>query len=113
MQLIVGLLLVLQTRFVRPEYFTREFSLYPAWPRFDAERALSLFILTMAVLLVPKALGWVFALCDARTRRDAGGAIRLTLSALLEIVISALLAPVLMLIQSGSVFQILFGRDTG
>jgi membrane glycosyltransferase len=113
MQLIVGLLLVLQTRFVRPEYFTREFSLYPAWPRFDAERALSLFILTMAVLLVPKALGWLFALCDARTRRDAGGAIRLTLSALLEIVISALLAPVLMLIQSGSVFQILFGRDTG
>jgi membrane glycosyltransferase len=113
MQLIVGLLLVLQTRFVRPEYFTREFSLYPAWPRFDAERALSLFILTMAVLLVPKALGWVFALCDARTRRDAGGAIRLTLSALIEIVISALLAPVLMLIQSGSVFQILSGRDTG
>jgi len=113
MQLTVGLLLVLQTRFVRPEYFTREFSLYPAWPRFDAERALSLFILTMAVLLVPKALGWVFALCDARTRRDAGGAIRLTLSALLEIVISALLAPVLMLIQSGSVFQILSGRDTG
>ncbi len=113
MQLAVGLLLVLQTRFVRPEYFTREFSLYPAWPRFDAERALSLFILTMAVLLVPKALGWLFVLWDARTRRGAGGAIRLTLSALLEIVVSALLAPVLMLIQSGSVFQILSGRDTG
>ena len=57
MQLVVGLLLVLQTRFVRPEYFTREFSLYPAWPRFDAERALSLFILTMAVLLVPVVNG--------------------------------------------------------
>jgi membrane glycosyltransferase len=113
MQLAVGLLLVLQTRFVRPEYFTSEFSLYPAWPRFDAERALSLFILTMAVLLVPKALGWLFALFDPKTRRGGGGAIRLTLSALLEIVMSALLAPVLMVIQSGSVFQILFGRDTG
>ncbi|MBV9753330.1 MAG: glucans biosynthesis glucosyltransferase MdoH, partial [Hyphomicrobiales bacterium] len=113
MQLAVGLLLVLQTRFVRPEYFTREFSLYPAWPRFDAERALSLFILTMGVLLVPKVLGWLFALGDARMRRGGGGAIRLTLSAVLEIVISALVAPVLMLIQSGSVFQILFGRDTG
>jgi membrane glycosyltransferase len=113
MQLAVGLLLVLQTRFVRPEYFTREFSLYPAWPRFDAERALSLFILTMGVLLVPKALGWLLALAEGRTRRGAGGAIRLTLSAILEIVVSALLAPVLMLIQSGSVFQILFGRDTG
>ena len=113
MQLAVGLLLVLQTRFVRPEYFTREFSLYPAWPRFDAERALSLFILTMGVLLVPKILGWLFALGDGCMRRGGGGAIRLTLSAVLEIVISALVAPVLMLIQSGSVFQILFGRDTG
>jgi membrane glycosyltransferase len=112
MQLLVGLVLVLQTRFVRPEYFTREFSLYPAWPRFDAERALSLFILTMAVLLVPKMLGFLLAL-TRRTRRGAGGAIRLTTSALLEILASALLAPVLMLIQSGSVFQILSGRDTG
>jgi membrane glycosyltransferase len=113
MQLLVGLVLVLQTKFVRPEYFTREFSLYPAWPRFDAERALSLFILTMAVLLVPKALGFVLAMLDRRTRRAAGGAIRLTLSALLEVLASALVAPILMLIQSGSVFQILFGRDTG
>jgi membrane glycosyltransferase len=113
MQLVVGLLLVLQTRFVRPEYFTREFSLYPAWPRFDAERALSLFLLTMGVLLVPKAFGLLLALGDGRARRGAGGALRLTLSALLEVAGSALLAPVLMLIQSGSVFQILFGRDTG
>jgi membrane glycosyltransferase len=113
MQLAVGLLLVLQTRFVRPEYFTREFSLYPAWPRFDAERALSLFMLTMAVLLVPKMLGLLLAMTEGRTRRGAGGVIRLTLSAVLEIVVSALLAPVLMLIQSGSVFQILFGSDTG
>jgi membrane glycosyltransferase len=67
----------------------------------------------MGVLLVPKALGWLLALAEGRTRRGAGGAIRLTLSAILEIVVSALLAPVLMLIQSGSVFQILFGRDTG
>jgi membrane glycosyltransferase len=103
----------LQTRFVRPEYFTREFSLYPAWPRFDAERALSLFILTMAVLLVPKMLGLLLALSEGQTRRGGGGAIRLTLSALIEVIGSALLAPVLMLIQSGSVFQILFGRDTG
>ena len=34
-------------------------------------------------------------------------------SALIEIVLSALFAPILMLIQSGSVFQILLGRDTG
>ena len=34
-------------------------------------------------------------------------------STIIEIVLSALLAPIMMLIQSGSVFQILLGRDTG
>jgi membrane glycosyltransferase len=52
-------------------------------------------------------------LLDRAGRRASGGAIRLALSALIEIVISALTAPILMLIQSGSVFQILLGRDTG
>jgi membrane glycosyltransferase len=46
-------------------------------------------------------------------RRSCGGAIRLVISSLIEVVLSALLAPILMLIQSGSVFQILLGRDTG
>ena len=41
-QLIVGIILVLQSTYIRPEYFTDEFRLFPAWPRFDAERALAL-----------------------------------------------------------------------
>src|SRR3712207_9528297 len=51
LQLIVGIALVLQTTYIRPEYFTREFNLFPVWPRFDPERALALFALTMAILL--------------------------------------------------------------
>jgi membrane glycosyltransferase len=35
------------------------------------------------------------------------------ISAFLEIILSALIAPILMVIQSGAVFQILLGRDTG
>ena len=35
------------------------------------------------------------------------------LSTLLEIIVSAAIAPIMMLIQTGSVFQILSGRDTG
>jgi membrane glycosyltransferase len=112
-QLLVGIALVLQTSYIRPEYFTADFSLFPAWPRFDAARALQLFELTMSVLLAPKLFGLVAALVDRRTRKACGGAIRLVLSAVLETIMSAFLAPIMMLIQSGSVVQILSGRDTG
>jgi membrane glycosyltransferase len=112
-QLLVGIALVLQTSYIRPEYFTADFSLFPAWPRFDAARALQLFELTMGVLLAPKFFGLIFALIDRQTRVACGGAIRLVLSAILETIMSAFLAPIMMLIQSGSVIQILSGRDTG
>lgn len=112
-QLIVGIALVLQTTYIRPEYFARDFRLYPIWPRFDPERALALFALTMGILLAPKIFGTILVLLRGKERRASGGAIRLVVSSLMEITLSALLAPILMLIQSGSVFQILLGRDTG
>ncbi|HZH52156.1 MAG TPA: glucans biosynthesis glucosyltransferase MdoH [Microvirga sp.] len=112
-QLIVGIALVLQTTYIRPEYFARDFRLYPIWPRFDPERALQLFALTMGILLAPKLFGLILMLLRKAERRASGGGIRLIISSLIEIVLSALLAPIMMLIQSGSVFQILLGRDTG
>ena len=112
-QLVIGLVIVLQTAWVRPEYFSAEFGLYPVWPRFDPVRALQLFALTMGILLAPKFLGLFLALLDARVRRASGGAGRLTASFLIEILLSALIAPIAMVVQSGSVFQILAGRDTG
>ena len=112
-QLIVGIVLVFQSAYIRPEYFTNEFRLFPAWPRFDAERALALFGLTMAVLLAPKLMGLLIALFDGATRRASGGGWRLIGSALVETLMSALFAPVMMVIQTGSVMQIVFGRDTG
>ncbi len=112
-QLIVGIILVLQTRYVRPEYFTRDFSLFPAWPRFDAERALQLFAITMVILLAPKVFGLVLALFRPAERRACGGGGKLVLSALIEVIASALIAPIMMLIQSGAVMQIVFGKDTG
>ncbi len=113
MQLVVGILIVLQVNYARPEYFTQEFTLFPVWPRFDPERALNLFALTMAILLAPKIFGLLLTLFHTRLRRACGGPIRLVVSALLEILFSAFFAPIMMLIQSGSVFQILLGRDTG
>src|SRR5271154_444331 len=84
-QLIIGIVLVLQSKYIRPEYFTSDFSLFPTWPRFDYERALRLFELTMGILLAPKFFGLVAALIDPQTRRGCGGAVRLVLSTLIEI----------------------------
>ena len=112
-QLLVGIVLVLQTHYIRPEYFTADFSLFPAWPRFDYQRALWLFELTIGILLAPKFLGLFLALFDGPTRRGSGGALGLIASTFIEILVSAALAPIMMLIQSGSVLQILSGRDTG
>jgi membrane glycosyltransferase len=112
-QLLIGIVLVLQSKFIRPEYFTAEFSLFPTWPRFDYERALLLFEVTIAVLLAPKVLGMIAAGLDRETRRACGGAVRLFLSTLIEILVSAALASIMMVIQSGAVLQILSGRDTG
>jgi membrane glycosyltransferase len=112
-QLIVGLLIVVQASYVKPEYFPVAFTLFPAWPRFDPERSLHLFAITMAILLLPKLLGLILALIKRPARRGADGALRLIASAAVEIIMSALLAPIMMLIQTGHVMHFVFGFDTG
>ncbi|MBV1706655.1 MAG: glucans biosynthesis glucosyltransferase MdoH [Hyphomicrobiales bacterium] len=112
-QLLIGVMLALQAHFIRPEYFAPGFPLYPTWPRFDPVRALHLFEMTMAVLLTPKFLGLVLGTFDKTVRRGAGGMVGLWASGLFEILLSALLSPIMMLIQTGSVMQILRGRDSG
>lgn len=113
MLLMVGLALALQAQFIRPEYFSKEFSLYPAWPRFDSERALDLFFVTMGVLLLPKFLGTIESILRSDMRRKSGGAVSIFFGMLLETIVSALVAPVMMLLQSRHVAEILLGRDSG
>lgn len=111
--LVSGLLLALQAHFVRPDYFAADFTLFPTWPVIDSERALGLFAATMAVLLLPKLFGLLVALVSGPVRRGLGGPLRATGGMLLETIVSALLAPVMMALQSAAVFQILAGRDAG
>ena len=113
LQLLVGIVLVFQASYFRPEYFTSEFTLFPVWPRFDAERSLALFALTMGILLAPKLFGLIVAISEPETRRGSGGVLMLLISTLFEVVLSALLAPIMMLIQTGHVVHIVFGFDTG
>lgn len=111
--LLIGILISLQAQFIRPEYFPKTFTLYPQWPAQDPVRAAYVFAGTMGLLLLPKFIGYLAMLADGPMRRGFGGALRAFFSMLTEIIISGLIAPVMMLIQSSSVAGILMGHDSG
>jgi membrane glycosyltransferase len=108
--ILAGLALGAQARFTQPDYFPDDFNLFPTWPVIDSTEALWLFGLTMGVVFAVKAIGWIDLTVEARRKGARGfrGA-----SIMLELVLSALLAPVLMVIQTGLVVSILSGRDRG
>jgi membrane glycosyltransferase len=92
-----------------PVYFPPYLTLFPLWPKFDASVAIGLAILVLGMLLLPRILGVIFALASTQRRIGYGGALRLTGSFLFELTLSALMAPILMLLQSGFVINILAG----
>lgn len=75
--------------------------------------AMWLFAIAMALLIAPKFMAAALVFRDGAMRRGFGGGLRFVVSMVLEIVLSALTAPVLMLMQSMSVFAVLLGRDSG
>lgn len=110
--LLLGLALAVQAALTRPEYFT-EPSLFPTWPVFDSERAISLFVVSMAVVMAPKVFGTLAAAFNPRRLFAFGGPVVATWSVFFEAVLSALYAPVLMLAQARDVLAVLTGRDSG
>ena len=110
--LLVGLVLSATVLLSTPEYFPNAYQLFPDWPVFDARRMFYLFCAAMALLLLPK----LFAILRAWRRplaRNAGGRGRMLAGALFENLLSALIAPVQMLIQTRQIIDILRGRDSG
>ncbi len=83
------------------------------WRAQDEEQVVRLFAATMAVLLLPKVLGYLAMLLEPVDRRGCGGAIRAFVSMLVETVLAALMAPVVMYVQSRGVAEVLSGRDSG
>ncbi|MFC6747511.1 glucans biosynthesis glucosyltransferase MdoH [Methylobacterium persicinum] len=111
--LLFGVLISLQARFVRPEYFGDERLLFPNWPKVDPVLAQQLFGATMAVLLAPKLMAYIVLLFDPPMRRACGGGVRALCGVLIETLLGGLIAPIAMLIQSSAVVGILLGRDSG
>jgi membrane glycosyltransferase len=111
--LLVGILISLQAQFIRPEYFPAGATLFPQWPAQDPVRAAYVFAGTMTMLVLPKLLGYLAMLPRRRDRRGIGGMTRGFISVVLETFVSALIAPIMMLMQCRSVTEILMGRDAG
>ena len=111
--LITGVVLSWQAEMFPPDYFPSDFALFPSWPRFDAERAMALLGFSLAVLLLPKLFGLLNGLIDQKIRAGSGGALALVNSVILETLLAALMAPILMLTQTRFVIDILRGKDSG
>lgn len=93
-----------------PEYFPHGPSLFPEWPIWRPDWAIALLSVTAAILFLPKVLSVGLILLKEKRGRWFGGGPRLILSALLEVILSSLLAPIRMIFHSRFVIQNLLGR---
>jgi membrane glycosyltransferase len=73
----------------------------------------ALFAASLALLAAPKAMGLLLALRDRRLRKGFGGAAWLVMGVVAESVMSILMTPVVMVMQSAAVVEVLLGRDSG
>ncbi|MGI4847339.1 MAG: glucans biosynthesis glucosyltransferase MdoH, partial [Janthinobacterium lividum] len=92
-----------------PEYFVEPRQLFPIWPEWHPEKALALFSATATLLFLPKILS-VLLIC-VQGARGFGGMLRIIVSMFIEIVFSALLAPVRMLFHTTFVLAAFLGIE--
>ncbi|QIB51069.1 glucans biosynthesis glucosyltransferase MdoH [Pseudomonas sp. OIL-1] len=86
------------------DYFPDPHQLHPLWPQWEPIRAVVLVAITMTLLFLPKFLALIDALLSGRARAF-GGFVRMTAGVLMEIFISALLAPIRMLAHSRYILE--------
>lgn len=91
------------------QFFTQPYQLFPNWKIVNPQLIYSLFGLTAALLLTPKLLSLLLTL--VKGARIFGGRIRLLISALLEIIIAVIIAPVMMVFHAYVVVCTLIGAE--
>src|SRR5690606_2009347 len=90
-------------------YFANAYQLFPDWPVVRTGLIISLVVITVLLLLLPKVLGVLIALRDRR--RAFGGAWRILCGALVEMLFAILIAPLMMVFHAWFVISILLGRN--
>lgn len=83
---------------LEPQYFLVPGQLFPVWPHWNPEQAIALFSTTLTLLFLPKLLSVL--LIWIKGAHAYGGAFKISLSMLLEMLFSVLLAPVRMLFHT-------------
>jgi len=100
----------IKQKLVEPDYFPNGPSLFPEWPVWRPDWAMSLLAVTAVILFLPKVLAIALIAIQRREARQYGGVFRLSASVVLEVLLSSLLAPIRMVFHSRFVLTNLFGR---
>ncbi|HDS1734734.1 glucans biosynthesis glucosyltransferase MdoH [Pseudomonas sp. BP8] len=105
--LVLSTALLATNTLMEPQYFIEPFQLYPLWPQWHPEKAIALFSTTIVLLFLPKLLSII--LIWAKGATEFGGRIKVTLSMLIEMLFSMLLAPVRMIFHTRFVLAAFLG----
>ncbi|WP_136682891.1 glucans biosynthesis glucosyltransferase MdoH [Falsirhodobacter xinxiangensis] len=93
-------------------YFPVPYWPFPVFPSNEAWKAIGLAVGIFGLLFLPKLLVVADAVATGRARGFGGAALAIQ-SSLTELLFSSVTAPILMMFQTRSVFQVLLGRDGG
>jgi len=92
-----------------PDFFVSEYQLFPSWQVARQDMMMVTMWGTAALLFLPKILGIVLALI--KRREEFGGAISLLKSAVAEIIMAILIAPLMMFYHSFFVISVFVGHS--
>lgn len=106
--LIFSTLLLLVFNFSEPQYFYQSNQFYPTWPKWDEQLAIRLLSTTLILLFAPKFFSYGIILVRTRAK-DVGGILKLTLSIIIEMIWSMILAPIRMIFHSKFVVKAWLG----
>ena len=94
-----------------PNYFPAN-SLFPVFPQPETNKALLLLFGIFVLLLLPKTL-IAFGSAFTERRKSFGGTGLVLAGASVELILTSILAPIMMMFQSKAVYEILVGADAG
>jgi len=109
--LALSTLLLASHTLIDPQYFVSPRQLFPIWPEWHPEKALALVSATASILFLPKILSVLLIIVKGAS--GFGGALRLGLSMVIELLFSMMLAPVRMLFHSRFVLGAFLGWAVG